>query len=508
MRRLIAVLFLCGLARAGAAPLQIATWNLNSGVASEAVSSAEQNRLANIATVLNELNADVIALQEIRDRQTCERLARMLGPARYEVAVCSAFADDSGRPLPQVAILSRKPVTAAWAERWKGDGAITPPGGFAFALIHRGAGDVGFFTVNLKNNATNDDLERDAQLNILNREVSAAQLVRQAAALGTKLPERPSAVVMAGSFNTNPDEPEFVSENTLRVLEGAGFRNLFRVAPRENRITWRGDGRYSDATADYVFARNAGFLAGPRIIDSELSGHFPVVCAAVVRPTALAGKTSATPQAAARGPMISMALFVALLLFSWWWALGRKQFYSAASAALVAADGSENLLGFPEGNTALADSRGTVDDFDMEDRRLPARARIQSLQERVADAERRAKRAAEVVRSGLVPHLADLMKDKLFRGVASQRAQLLRSQHSGASQVAELEQRLARIQLQVQNRFSAYERRIAELEREVAAKEQVNRELLNAKVQKLKPALEGAQIRERNRRASEGEPAV
>src|SRR2546428_12760655 len=121
MRRLIALLLLLSAAHVGAEPLRITAWNLNSSVAPEEVSPAEENRLASIATVLDSLNADVILLQEVRDRQTCERLAVLLKPARYRVAVCSSFTDVSGRPLPQVAILSRKPITAAGTESWKAD---------------------------------------------------------------------------------------------------------------------------------------------------------------------------------------------------------------------------------------------------------------------------------------------------------------------------------------------------------------------------------------------------
>jgi hypothetical protein len=103
------------------------------------------------------------------------------------------------------------------------------------------------------------------------------------------------------------------------------------------------------------------------------------------------------------------------------------------------------------------------------------------LEKRAAAAEQRARQATDLVRQGLIPHLARLMKDRLFRGVFSQRAQLLLTQEAGAGQVAELEQRLAKIQSQMQNRFGAYERRIAELEKEVTAKERINRELLQAK---------------------------
>jgi endonuclease/exonuclease/phosphatase family metal-dependent hydrolase len=503
MWRLITLLMLLCAAHVGAEPLRITTWNLNSSVAPAEVSATEENRLASIATVLDSLNADIILLQEIRDQQTCERLAVLLKPARYRVAVCSFFTDVSGRPLPQVAILSRKPITAAWTESWKADGAVTPPAGFAFALVHHGSGEVGIFSVQFKNNATNGNFERDTQLNILNREISAAQLVQQAASLGTKLIDRPSAVVVAGSFNTNPDEPQFVSEITLRLLENAGFKNVFHGVSLENRITQRGNGRYPDATFDYVFARNADFLDGPRIVASELSGHFPVACEAIFKPAAPAAKVQPALQPAAHWQTISLTLFVVFFMFCWWLVRGRKRFYWPALAALVEEAGSANLLSYPEGNGAFHALPETTDEIEADGQWFPvrvgpdaARSQIQSLEKRAVAAEQRARQATDLVREGLVPHLAHLMKERLFRGVASQRAHLLLTQQAGASQMAELEQRLAKIQSQMQNRFGAYERRIAELEKEVTAKEQINRELLEAKAQMMKQALAAARIRE------------
>ncbi len=489
MRRLIALLLLLGGAHVGAEPLRLTTWNLNSSLAPEAASIAEHDRLADIATVLNSLNADVILLQEIRDRQMCERLAALLKPGRYQVAVCSAFTGVSGN---QVAILSRKPITAAWTEPWKAHGAVTPPGGFAFALVQHASGDVGLFSVQFKNNATSASFERDTQLNILDREISAAQLVQQVAALGTKPIVQPSAVVLAGSFNTNPDEPRFVSEITLRLLENAGFKNLFHEVPLEDRITRRGDSRYPDATVDYVFARNSEYLAGPRIVASELSGHFPVACEAIIRPAADAAKIPLTSKPVARRQSISLALFVVLLLFCWWWVVGRKRFYSPARAAFEPA-GSANLLSYPEEDGTFAALPEAIDGIEADGQWIPARLRpdaarsqIHSLEKRAAAAEQRARQATELVRQGLVPHLARLMKERLFRVVFSQRAHLLLTQEAGASQVAELEQRLAKIHSQMQSKFGAYERRIAELEKEVTAKEQINRGLLEAKAGMMK----------------------
>src|SRR2546430_5689631 len=127
MRRLIALLFLLGVSRIHAEPLRVTTWNLNFSPQAP-VSEADEQRLANIASVLNSLKADVILLQEVPDRQACERLAALLKPSHYQTATCSAFTDLSGRHLPQVAVLTRKPVAAAWTEPWKPEGLIAATG--------------------------------------------------------------------------------------------------------------------------------------------------------------------------------------------------------------------------------------------------------------------------------------------------------------------------------------------------------------------------------------------
>jgi len=492
--RLIVLLLLLGATRVAAEPLRITTWNLNSSIAPPADSTGAEDLWEGIAIVLDSMNADIILLQEVRDRQACERLAGLLKTARYRVAVCSAFTNVSGDDLPQVAILSKKPVIAARAEPWKAEGAVTPPGGFAFALIRHGQGEVCLFNVQFKDNATHDDLERDTQLNILNREISATQLVQQASSLETKQTDRPSAVIVAGSFNTNPDEPQFVGEKTLQLMENAGFKNLFQAMTWQGRITRRGNGGNPDGTSDYVFARNADFLVGPQIVASGLSEHLPLGCEVIIRPAVLAARVPAQTQPAAHWQSIGAALFVVLLMACWWCLMGRKRFYTPPLAAVAADAGHANLLSYPDTAGTLPDALDTMDEFESDGQWLPIQtrssghSRIQSLEKRAASAEQRARVATDLVRKGLVPQLAQLMKDRLFHGVASQRAQLLLTQQAGANRVAELERRLAKITSQMQNRFGAYERRIAELEQALLAKEQTNRDLLDSKEKLKKPA--------------------
>ncbi|MEO6033840.1 MAG: hypothetical protein ABIQ35_01165 [Verrucomicrobiota bacterium] len=94
--------------------------------------------------------------------------------------------------------------------------------------------------------------------------------------------------------------------------------------------------------------------------------------------------------------------------------------------------------------------------------------------------------------SKLIPHLARAMMNKLVRGLISQREQLMTVQSAGTEQLNELEEKLEQISSRLQSRQTAYERRIAELEKELAAAEEENRELIRAKIREARENLEWA----------------
>jgi hypothetical protein len=78
--------------------------------------------------------------------------------------------------------------------------------------------------------------------------------------------------------------------------------------------------------------------------------------------------------------------------------------------------------------------------------------------------ERRAEHAEAVVRSGLLPALARLLRSRFVLGLVSQRAELLQAQVDSTGKVSELEQRLVEAHSKVQDRLGQYEQRIAELQ--------------------------------------------
>jgi membrane-associated HD superfamily phosphohydrolase len=123
---------------------------------------------------------------------------------------------------------------------------------------------------------------------------------------------------------------------------------------------------------------------------------------------------------------------------------------------------------------------------------LPVPAAVGALewQQRALTAEQRTEQLQTAARAGLIAHLSQWLSNMLTRRLIFQRRLLLDSQSNAASEMAELEARLERVQAPLQVRLAAYEHRIAELEKELAARGEENRELLKAKIEMMRKQLE------------------
>lgn len=93
-------------------------------------------------------------------------------------------------------------------------------------------------------------------------------------------------------------------------------------------------------------------------------------------------------------------------------------------------------------------------------------------------AEGKAERAHHAIRSGVL----GWMREKIFQTLFRQRTQLLNAQKKAELEMGELEQRLESLHTPLQERIRAYEQRIEELERELAAQGETNRELIGARI--------------------------
>ena len=282
MRRLILLLFLLG-SCLQAKEISVTTWNLqwfpsgsSKGIATPEV---ESKRISDAAEVLRKLDSDIIVLQEVRDYEVCEALAKAIDP-KYQVLVCSAFKSGFGgsRGLQQVAILSKYPAQSCWSEDWKTFGKVDPPRGFAFAHIQIDGKDIAVYGVHLKSNLImGGDKFKTTQLNILKRELAAEQVLAHSSELPKVLGQDFEAVIVAGDFNTNKDQMDFASEKTLQTFEENGFTSGFENIPLFQRVTLPSKGRYPDATFDYIFVKGSQEEAlKPLILKTQVSDHLPV----------------------------------------------------------------------------------------------------------------------------------------------------------------------------------------------------------------------------------------
>ena len=105
-------------------------------------------------------------------------------------------------------------------------------------------------------------------------------------------------------------------------------------------------------------------------------------------------------------------------------------------------------------------------------------------------AEAKAEKATALLRSGMLPQMARWMMNELVQRLLSQRSELTRSQEKAEKEVADLAQRLEQLHAPLEERLRAYEKRIAELEAELAAKGQQNADLIKAKIETTRKKLE------------------
>ncbi len=505
MRRLILLIVFGWLLveRSDAEPARFATWGLNGRAGDSSHSRSgelEEERLQEVAATLRNMDSDIIALQGVPNKITCQKLIDYLKPAQYEIAIYSDFADStSGDNLRhQLAILSRQPVLAAWSNNWKSVSSVDTSRGYVFAAVQNGNKVVGVYSVELKDNSIKGRLDLATQLNILQRERAAEQLVREIGSIGHRFNGTIDAFIVAGTFNTDPEDGLFVSENTLPLFEEAGFTNAFQGLALERRITASEGGKTFNATLPYVLGKNVAFASTPKTPAIAFVERSPVIFDFDVQaaPVAVGTIPVASPHVAPKTPWLGVGLFIllsALCFLLWRWTRGSAE-TALVPAKLTSPDNITSIIACPNCDEPIAvapDASGTLQPVLLPD------LTDQSLrQEGFKELKPGDKRTASM-REKLIPHLARMMMDKLVRTLIFQRRDLLETQRKAATQVSQLEERLKQLPPRMQDRLRAYERRIAELEKDLVQKGEENRELILTQIASVKKEL--AEEKSRNR---------
>jgi hypothetical protein len=439
--RLFSFLFLLAIAPGWAAPIRIATWDLKP---KNAVNNGAQNVIQEALDSLKKLHPDVIRLhpdvillQDVRDWQTCHQIAQALRPEAYQVVICSSFRDRASETKTgQVAILSRSKAYIAWSEPAEGEGG----GGFAFAALRLGDKNIGIFSV-----ASAGDL--------------GAQIVKQISNLQSWKDNRPEGFIVAGRVRVN--DP---------ALEQIGFDNA-SVPGSPTAFFSRDAGSVPTPVAvrtpefEYPLAICDIDLDGPKLLRAPLPASQPTAA-------------TSTPV-----PNNQIYIWIAGLIVGLLAVFTVTRWFSRRGVALKTPPAVSAVASRPQGPPYVRiETEGSSQTHSQSGRLSPAIIPVTP-------------RIPEEVHAGVVAHLSQWLKQKLVRQLVADRAQLLATQHAATLKMLEVDERLAKVERQIQQSQQDYERRIDDLTKELLAAREENRELIRAKIALVKMEMEDARLK-------------
>ena len=112
-------------------------------------------------------------------------------------------------------------------------------------------------------------------------------------------------------------------------------------------------------------------------------------------------------------------------------------------------------------------------------------------------AEKLSAQQQDFFQASLTPQVAQVSREAVVQGLAAQRHELLQAQHAAAAEINELVRRLDELKAPMQDRMRSYEDRIVELEKDLAERNEENRELLKLKIEMTRRQLEAERARNR-----------
>jgi hypothetical protein len=495
------------IAPTSAETLRVTSWNLQ-GANTLPSNGILTNSMEAAATALKQLDPDVILLQQVRDWRMCSQLAQALKPAVYEVLICSAFPETigTGKENRQAAILSKRKSYFSWSEPWATQNDNQLSGGLVFAAIQTADHRVGLFSVALDDSNSGKVQKKWAQ---------QIQSIRKWV---TNRPE--SAVVAAGWIASTQKENSSSKQAEREQL----LHTLVASSLAANRL------QNGDRFSSHLIA-NADAL--PALILS----HFPQTCdldlelaeaAAVTSPTTISEATQVVDKASSSNlrnlvdPLSSEGKPEPVSVDSppdqnahtqlVWLALtplaigsvGVLLWFLARRGNTPRREVHSNFpLSLESGKLANSDLvlitspsiTGSTAEESIPAISQPVIQQLQVWQQRALAAEHKAQQANDAIRTGLISYMREWLKQKLFRRLIEDRANLLESQHLATLKALAVDDRLGRIELQIQQQNQMYEQRIERLTQELAVTKEESRTLIRAQITQIKSEMEAARVR-------------
>jgi hypothetical protein len=191
-----------------------------------------------------------------------------------------------------------------------------------------------------------------------------------------------------------------------------------------------------------------------------------------------------------------------LVFFLLAWKLGRRSTLQPAQAALPEAK-SKTLITFASSSADKLIAAPTAENQPIVHIEMGSSTQTQSQSwTSRAEAGRATAQMPEAVRAGVIASLSRWLKQKFVRQLVADRSHLLATQQVAALKVLAVDERLTKIEQQIQQRNQEYEKRIDELQQELLTAKEENRELIRAKIALIKAEMEKA----RHKAAQSGAP--
>jgi len=466
----------------------------------------------------------------------CELLVEALQPLDYKVLTCSTFAESPlSPPKPQVAILSKRTAYFTWSGPWATEKHQKHSEEVAFAAVQSGTQRLGFLTA------------------LFDQETSGQQagqsLLEQINAVRHWETNQVQTFVVGASFNTLSRTTAKALYKMSRALDGAGLVDASETLSPDASSTGRSTNNRADALADALSAGPMGFPTNVRITTSPRFEHNALTCDLELDPDkvtlaldlfserwrekeAQTGLETRKVEYAV-GAALSTGLIVGLGV----WIRRRKRPHLASAAPrrlpastlpskapsplrpIIQVQAPKKVQA--SGPLPLLQATRPVLRLQSSSRlgAQPATQRVPtpphplvseptrtgqshdsvSPEQTLVPPQHRAPVVAgiedPVVRQGLVKELSAWLKQKFVRKLVTDRAQLMEAHQIAARMATTLDSRLARIEGQIQQQNQAYVRRIEELNKELAAAREENRELIRERIAQVKAEMEAARAR-------------
>jgi hypothetical protein len=412
----------------------------------------------------------------------------------------------------QLAILAKQMAYLALSHPYALTNAADS-GGLAFSALQTSKRRLGFFSVDFGN---------------LDTTGSVHQLLAEIGSIRKGEQNQVEVFLLAGTFSNSRKRTLADENQAMRVLLRAGFSDALADLTKEQRESAASSNK---SQPDWMLVESVGLALNQQVSTGTAEDHPPITCDVELDPAKVAAGRLARVEAQTSTPLREMQpqqrllpLWVGVLVFSGvgllglGWMIGRGRNWRLRRPNRLLSVPAERTLNGPSSYTVIVaptSMTGSIADPAALPPVVPTvhvdtpgsrPTHSGTWEQRALVAEHRARQAEEVLRHGLIPHLSRWMREKLFRKLLIDRGQLLAAQEEATRKVMDVDARLNKLEVQIQQQTRVYVKRIEELTTELLAAKEENRELIRSKITQVKIEMEAARKKLLDEQSKAGDP--